>query len=195
MNTAMDNEAFSELPRNGRIGRFVKILEKERDRDSALKVLENVIRYNSLSHEQKSAWWKNAIEKLVQYFGKDIAVKIMKACGDKCCGNGQRATARRIMSEAGSLESFLVQISKHDVGEGDLTYTLESDNTIIADHNKCFCKQVSNTKHEFLDLTYCQCSVEFNRQFFSAALGKNVQVELLQSIICGAESCRFRITF
>ncbi|MBH1939740.1 hypothetical protein I5677_02380 [Mobilitalea sibirica] len=47
--------ALSELPHNGRIGRFVKILEKERDKDTVLKVLENAIHYNSLNKEQKSA--------------------------------------------------------------------------------------------------------------------------------------------
>jgi predicted ArsR family transcriptional regulator len=118
----------------------------------------------------------------------------MKECGAKCCGKGQRETARRLNRESGTTLRFLEKISKHDVKEGDLTYTLENEDTIIAEHNKCFCQQVAHTKKPFDNLTYCQCSVEFNKQFFTAAFEKEVHVELLQSIICGAESCKFRIT-
>lgn len=75
-----------------------------------------------------------------------------------------------------------------------MKYHLENESIIIAERNKCFCKQVANAKELFNNLTYCQCSVEFNKQFFTASLGKEVQVELLQSIICGAKSCKFRIT-
>lgn len=67
----------------------------------------------------------------------------MKQCGRKCCGIGQRKTARRLFLESGSIIEFLKRISKHDVKEGDLTYTLIDKSTIIAEHNKCFCKNFS----------------------------------------------------
>jgi len=70
---------------------------------------------------------------------------------------------------------------------------LEDENTIIAEHNRCFCGQVKRTERPFSTRTYCQCSVEFNRVFFEAAFGRPVQVELAQSIIGGAESCKFTI--
>lgn len=60
-------------------------------------------------------------------------------------------------------------------------------------YNRCFCKQVANTQEAFPSLTYCHCSREFNRQFFSAALGKEVEVKIQQSIAAGADSCRFVI--
>ncbi len=190
-----NDELMAKLPHNGRIGRLVKMLEKENDRDAVLDILNDADKYEILYDDQKSAWWKNAIDKMEHIFGKEKSELIMRRCGAKCCGKGQRETAKRLMTEAGSLDKFLTRISKHDVKEGDLTYTLENNNTIIADHNKCFCKQVANTKNKFSNLIYCQCSVEFNKQFFTAALGKEVQVEILQSIICGSNSCRFKITF
>ncbi|MBN1499093.1 MAG: hypothetical protein JW982_02980 [Spirochaetes bacterium] len=190
-----NDEIMAKLPHNGRIGRLVKILEKENDRDAVLDILEDADRYDILNDGKKSAWWKNAIDKMEQIFGKEKSEIIMRSCGAKCCGKGQRETAKRLMIETGSLDKFLTRISKHDVKEGELTYSLKNKNTIIADHNKCFCKQVANTESKFSSLTYCQCSVEFNKQFFTAALGKEVHVELLQSIICGADSCRFKITF
>lgn len=186
---------LSRFPHTGRIGRLVKVLENESDKNLVLIVLEDAEKYDSLNEEEKSAWWKKSVEKMERHFGKDKAVQIMRTCGAKCCGKGQRETSQRLMKEAGSLEKFLDKISKHDVRQGELTYILENNNTIIADHNKCFCKQVANSRQQFKNLTYCQCSVEFNKQFFTAALGKAVHVELLQSIICGANSCKFKITF
>ena len=131
------------------------------------------------------------IERLEKAVGRENAIEIMKSCGRKCCGQGQRNTAKRLMGESESIEEFLDRISRHDVKEGDLTYVLEDESTIIAEHNRCFCGQVKRTKKPFSTSTYCQCSVEFNRAFFEAALERPVQVELVQSIIGGAESCKF----
>ena len=124
--------------------------------------------------------------------GRERAIGIMRKCGAKCCGKGQRSTAERLFREAGTLEAFLKKISTHDVKEGDITYTLEDENTIVAEHHRCFCRQVAHAKEPFDSLTYCHCSAEFNKRFFTAALGREVRVELLQSIVCGADSCRFK---
>lgn len=191
----MQKTTFSDLPRGGRIGRFIKMLKNTIDEETLLYIVEHAEAYDTLSAQQKSAWWKNAVAKMEQKIGTEEAVQVMTSCGAKCCGKGQRETAKRLMNEAGSLEGFLAKLRCYGVKEGDLSYSLEDENTIIAEHNKCFCKQVSRSDEPFDRLTYCQCSVEFNRQFFTAALEKPVQVELLQSIICGAPSCRFRITF
>lgn len=189
-----EHSSLTQMPITGRIGRLVKILQPEIEQDAFIEILENADKYESMSTVEKSDWWKNAVSKMEHRLGKDKAVQIMRKCGSKCCGSGQRATARRLYTESASMQGFLDKISTHDVREGDLTYRLEDDKTIIAEHHKCFCKQVANTKERFENTTYCQCSVEFNQQFFAAGLGKEVQAELLQSIICGAKSCKFRIT-
>ena len=97
------------------------------------------------------------------------------------------------MGESTSIGEFLDRISRHDVKEGDLTYVLEDESTIVAQHNRCFCGQVKRTEKVFSSSTYCQCSVEFNRLFFETALERPVQLELAHSIVGGAESCKFII--
>lgn len=184
----------SKIPRTGRIGRFAKILDKETDRDIFLRIMEASDKYDSFAAKQKSSWWKETVKRMEEELGADEAIQIMRYCGEKCCGKGQRKTARRLMDESGLLEVFLNRISTYEVTEGDLRYTLKDKNTIIAEHNKCFCKQVAYINGQFENLTYCHCSVEFNKQFFTAALGKEVEVEIVQSIISGAESCKFIIT-
>ena len=183
----------SRIPKTGRIGRFAKIVEEETSQDNLLEIMQDSENYKAYKPAGKAEWWRTAIERLEKATGKENAVEIMKSCGRKCCGQGQRNTAKRLMAESESIEEFLDRISRHDVKEGDLTYVLQDENTIIAEHHKCFCGQVKRTKEPFPTRSYCQCSVEFNRVFFEAALERPVQVELVQSIINGAESCKFII--
>ncbi|MCK5130035.1 MAG: hypothetical protein KAQ68_09290 [Clostridiales bacterium] len=99
------------------------------------------------------------------------------------------------MAESKSISEFLNKISTYEVKDGDLEYKLINDNTIIAKHHKCFCGQVKLSKENHTTDTYCQCSVEFNRQFFMAALDKSVDVKLKSAILNGDDYCTFEITF
>lgn len=182
-----------DIPKTGRIGRFAKIVESKTAEDFYRRIMENSCEYSRYKSDEKALWWSNAIERLENEVGTDKAIEVMRACGSKCCGKGQRKTAKRLMNESSSIEDFIKRISTYEVKEGELEYKLLNNNTIIAKHNKCFCGQVKKTKEPFKNTTYCQCSVEFNKQFFEAAFEKPVTVELKQSIITGGDCCEFEI--
>ncbi|MCK5130034.1 MAG: hypothetical protein KAQ68_09285 [Clostridiales bacterium] len=74
---------ISDLPRTGRIGRFIKILEKQVDEDTLLMIAEGAISYDTMNDAQKAAWWKGAIEKMENILGKEVSVEIMHQCGAK----------------------------------------------------------------------------------------------------------------
>jgi hypothetical protein len=150
-------------------------------------------KYTSFKAPEKAAWWFSAMERLEKGLGNEKSIEIMKQCGQKCCGQGIRKTAKRLMDESKSMEEFLEKASNYEVKEGEIEYKLEDATTIIGTFNRCFCGQVKQTKIPFKNKIYCQCSAEFHRQFFKAALEKPVEVELTQSIISGAKSCRFVI--
>ncbi|MCG8570391.1 MAG: DUF6144 family protein [Spirochaetes bacterium] len=183
-----------QLPKGGRIGRFCRIVAQEVSEDTLLYIMQDCDRYDKLYSEQKAVWWKNAICHLEEKVGQDKAVKVMNSCGAKCCGNGQRKTAKKLMTDSTSIEDFLNKLSKYEVKDGELEYKLIDSHTIIGKHNRCFCGQVRHSKELFETATYCQCSVEFNKQFFQAALGKPVEVKLARSILNGDNWCEFIIT-
>ena len=114
--------------------------------------------------------------------------KILNICGSKCCGSGHRKTVRKKFKESDSIEEFLKKISIKGV-----TYKLIDKNTILAEYQRCFCGQVKATKTTFPNMTYCQCSTEFNRQYFSSAFNKPIKVELIKSVITGNDDCQFYI--
>ena len=150
-------------------------------------------KYSSLSPDKKALWWKNAVEKMEEIIGNNESISIMTKCGSKCCGAGQRKTAKRLMSESKAIEDFINKIANYEVKDGELEYKLIDKKTIIARHNRCFCGQVKGFTELFKNDTYCQCSVEFNKQFFQAAFNKPVEVKLVQSILNGASWCEFKI--
>ncbi len=187
-------ESLANIPKTGRIGRFAKILENRVDENKFLKIMKGSSEYNSLKPDKKALWWKNAVEVMENELGKDVAVEVMNACGEKCCGKGQRKIAKKLMDESKSIEEFLDKVSNYGVKDGELKYKLVDNNTIIGRHNKCFCGQVKKSKEMFVNDTYCQCSVEFNKQFFQAAFNKPVEVELNKAILNGDDYCEFIIT-
>ncbi|KAA3646721.1 MAG: hypothetical protein DWQ07_10980 [Chloroflexi bacterium] len=182
-----------DIPRTGRIGRFANIVEKEMDQDVFLRVLHDSDVYASYKPPKKAAWWQAAVERLENEVGEQAAIEVMQACGRKCCSTGHRKTAKRLMSESNSLEDFLEKSSTYGVKEGEIEYKLIDENTIIGHFYRCFCGQVKQTQALFDNTTYCNCSAEFHKQFFEAALERPVEVEIVHSIICGAEDCEFMV--
>lgn len=184
---------MNQIPKTGRIGRFAKIVEKTTDKDSFVKIMQDSPEYCNFKPDETSEWWRKAVERLENEVGTARSVNVMRECGSKCCGTGQRETAKKMMADSSSLTDFLNKLGKYKVKDGVLEYKLIDNNTIIAKHNKCFCGQVKESKMLFKNRTYCQCSVEFNKQFFEAALGKQVDVVLKQSIINGGSCCEFEV--
>jgi hypothetical protein len=181
----------TNIPKTGRIGRFAKIIEKDLGESVLLDVMQDSDKYSSLKAPKKAEWWKSAVERLEKDVGIEGAIEIMRSCGRKCCGQGIRKTAKRLKNESKSMEEFLEKASNYEVKEGEIEYVLKDDETIIGVFNRCFCGQVKQTQVPFENNTYCQCSVEFHKQFFEAALEKPISVELVQSIISGAKTCKF----
>lgn len=190
-----DKKAKSfDIPRGGRIGRFAKILEKEVVEEILIKIMQGSDEYNSLKPDKKASWWKNAIEIMENELGKEKSIKIMNACGAKCCGKGQRNTAIRLMNESKTIEDFLYKASTYGVKDGEIEYKLVDENTIVGKFYRCFCGQVKKSEENFKNDTYCHCSVEFHKQFFQEAFNKPVEVKLKQSILNGGECCEFIIS-
>jgi hypothetical protein len=48
------NSFVDKIPRTGRIGRFVKILEKEASKENMIKILKDSDKYNSYSPSEKA---------------------------------------------------------------------------------------------------------------------------------------------
>ena len=72
------------FPRTGRIGRFVKIVEKEVPKEIMIKIVQDSDKFNSLSPNKKAEWWNDAINRMKKEIGTDKTKDILSICGSKC---------------------------------------------------------------------------------------------------------------
>ena len=156
----------NNIPRTGRIGRFAKIVEKEVDQASFLRIMQDSGTYATFKPDKKAAWWKSAIDRLENEIGEPETIEIMRSCGQKRCNQGTRKSAKRLMRESSSHQEFLEKASAYGVQEGEIAYKAVDEKTIVGHFYRCFCGQVKQTASPFPKTTFCQCSAEFHKQYF-----------------------------
>ena len=187
-NSSNKNQA-SKIPKTGKIGNLARNIEKETSQDVLLKVMQNVDEFKSTSNRvEKAEWVKGVIERLYQQAGREKSIKIMEHCGKDCCTQELKNHIEQLMSESKSIEEFLSKWSR-----GSFKFELVDKNTVIGEYKKCYCSMVNKILKPFSTKIYCYCGAEHVKQLFESALGKPVEVELVQSVIAGAKSCKFLI--
>ena len=178
---------ISKIPKTGKIGNLAKNIEKETNPDVLQKVMQNVEQFEStFDRVKKAEWIKGAIERLEHEVGKEKSLKIMENCGRDCCR--KHARYKKLIKESKSIEEFLDKLST-----GGFQFKLKDKSTVVGEYNKCYCYQVKQTKKPFPTKTYCHCGAGHIKEIFESFLEKPVDVELVQSVITGAGSCKFLI--
>jgi len=179
----------SKIPKTGKIGNLAKNIEKEINQSLVLEVMQNVDQFKSASNRaEKAEWVKGAIERLEQEVGKEKSIKIMEKCGRECFGPKHSEHAKDLMSESKSTDEFIGKLSM-----GGVKFKLKDKNTVVGEYTKCYCSMVNQTSRPFSSKIYCYCGVGHIKQQFESAFGKPVEVELVQSVITGADTCEFII--
>jgi len=171
---------------------LANIILKETNPSIAEKIMKDFHIFESTkNYSKKAEWIKDMIERLETHISQKLCIKIMESCGRKCCGISSRKYAKQFMSESKSAKEFLNKLNESGIGGGRLR--LKGKNTITGGYDRCYCGQVKKTKEPFPTKTYCQCSVGWYKQLFESVLGKDIEVELIGSIITGAKTCEFVI--
>lgn len=126
----------------------------------------------------------NAAEK------KDICMTdTMRKCGGSCLSANAVKIAKRLYAKSNNIEEFLNRLNEADIGGKNLHI---SGDKIIAVYKKCYCnipKKVENLNNH-----YCECSAGWYMRLFSEVFGKNVHVEIIDTIVNGASECTFEIS-
>jgi hypothetical protein len=176
----------------GWLTRFKRCIDAEAGAAVSKKVIIKPEQFDETSnYAQRAEWISSAVQRLEKEVGKATAIKVMQACGMKCCGPTQQKRAKQFMEESHSVEELLAKLNAAGIGGGRLK--LKNNSTISGGYDWCYCGRVKHTKKPFPTDTYCHCSTGWYQSLFEAAFGKPVEVTLKQSILQGAESCEFEI--
>jgi hypothetical protein len=184
---------IKEIGRNTE--RFAGAKVRKRIMEGSEKITPNTGKTNI------AGWVKGAIERLDSLTDEKTRTQIMENCGFNCALHNkapiERAKARRKKSE--SLDDFLDAEQRKPMAgtklerKGDRLYWYfmpQSFKTPL----RCFCGLLSALpQNETISRSYCNCSKGFVKKYWEGALGKPVDVEVLQTAVSGAKECKFAI--
>jgi len=131
-----DKNPASEIPKTGRIGQWVKVMEKEVNQSVLENVMQNVDQFTSASDPAlKAAWIKGAIERLEKSVDEKTCINIMENRGRICCGSTLRKRTKKLMNESNSLDEFLNKLNNLR----GYTFQAQDKNTIVGGYTRCYC--------------------------------------------------------
>jgi hypothetical protein len=173
-----------------RLPQFLKSLNDRASKDQQEKLMQNRVPFDTLTTgTQKARWIGNLMDDLSVEIGVENAKTVMEACGQRCIGNNVLEKARLIQKESQDIDVMLDKLNHAHIGGGRLRREGE---VIYASYERCYCGSVSKTRIP-ISTIYCQCSCGWYKKLYETILDKPVKVELVDSIIHGADSCQFII--
>ena len=170
------------------VERFASCLKPYASQEEIQRLVESCGQ-TPTSPEKKARFTKCLMDNFEKQFPEDIRFKVMEDCGRRCIGQTTIEKARRIKKNSKNLEDLVDGLNRQHIGGGKMK--LEG-NRIHAFYERCYCGTVNKTKEKFSS-TYCNCGKGWFLELFKEILGKPVRVDLVQSIIQGAQDCKFVI--
>jgi len=172
------------------IDRFVDCLKPFAQQDKISKLIGDCGKIDSSSSSlRKAEFAKCLMEDFERQFPENVRIKVMENCGRRCIGAPAIEKAKGIRRNTKNLAELIDGLNKQHIGGGRLKL---ENNRINVEYGKCYCGMVSKTKERFSS-TYCNCSRGYLLELFEQIFEKPVKVDLAESVIQGAKSCKFII--
>ena len=119
----------------------------------------------------------------------DVVRQVMQPCGGICISNSVLAKAKAARQASVDVPALLEKLNDQHIGGGALHI---HDGYIIGVYSRCYCSLAKNAPT--LSASYCRCSAGWYERLFAEMYpDSQVEVQLLQSILGGADDCRFAI--
>lgn len=186
----------------GQIDEIGRNVEEFAGYDVRVKVMEGSDKIRSTSNPVKVAeWTRSAVDRLDKLTNGSTAARVMLNCGYNCILVNQRplvnAKARR--RKYPNDDAFLEAEAKKP--PRGMRFERKG-NTLIQYYTprsfgsgmRCYCSLLRGLPAgKTVSLIYCQCSRGFVQKYWEGILGRQVEVDLLESAVSGADECKFVI--
>lgn len=148
--------------------------------------------YGELMHCCADSLRQNRLTPLLQKMGEKLgpgAVRaVMQTCGEQCIPRSLIDRARLLHERCRDLPEFLELLNRENIGGGHLQLR---DDLIVGIYEHCYCELVG--EEEDLPASYCHCSAGWYRVLFQSVYGVPAEVEPVQTMLGGADTCVFEI--
>ena len=135
-------------------------------------------------------WVQRLMENMDAQLDEETRLKLMESCGRACCRQswGERSASG---PQPGDLEKLLARL-KGFAGEDSIDRKGNTIRFTSTRGGRCLCPLVQSAPQE-ISATYCHCSTGYVKEMFERAVGKTVDVQLLESVKRGGTQCTWSI--
>lgn len=144
-------------------------------------------------------WVQRFFEAMDKTLDEDSRRKLMMANGRSCFAAYAGPPKKQAAPDA--LERFTARIADGKVPgysiEGKVIsyeFVGSAETGQASPEGICLCPTAEAQKPGRVSATYCLCSVGYVREMHERALGRPVEVELVDSVLRGGKRCKFRMT-
>lgn len=134
-------------------------------------------------------WIMSVVTALDKHVGSDEAKKVLEECGRNCA----RSTGLLKKFQALKVKVTNVEELYSVLAEKLHDHVALEDGQLFFLYPKCYCSHVKE-KPGLVSHSHCNCSAGWIKEMCEQVTAKSVDVDILQSVIRGAESCKFKVT-
>ena len=152
-------------------------------------------------HESISAWFDNFVIGMDELNDREFLSSMMaKHC--PCRYTEAEEDIKKIFEETNTLEEFVARLDENGIFSdsvklsGNVLYATKQPFSVYGKHNhsgryseKCHCDLASHTERPISDIFCHCCTVGYYEKMFKNALGVDVKVEFVDSVIKGGTGC------
>ena len=146
-------------------------------------------------------WIKDIVKNMDVILDEKTKIKLMQANGQCCYDHAFGVADERPVPPVNAAQVLKYLESKghkleRNEGKTILHFSWGKDHQnpwgLILSDGYCMCPNMEKVKGD-ISSTYCLCSTGYVKEMFKRLLGKPVEVDLVESVILGADDCRFRV--
>lgn len=131
----------------------------------------------------KEDWVTTLMENMEAQIEEKTRFMLMQSCGRRCARRGAIQIAESCKNDVKKMADIFSKFP-------DLELTIQDEGSIHVTYGKCLCELVNHGPKRLPD-TYCECSKGWLLEMFETAVQKSVDIEILQTIKRGGDSCKF----
>jgi hypothetical protein len=180
----------STIPTSGRIGKLATTIREETSKEILNTLFQDFS--NFLKGLELSEWVLKMIKKLESKVGTLNTINILEQDGRKSCGQGFKNTVKKLMKKSQTIKEFVDNLHEHY--KRTSFFKVENEKTIVGGHRKCYTMIKSAFKPIDSEL-FCHYCVGHGKEFYETAVERPVEAEIIESVMTGGNTCKFRFKF
>lgn len=135
-------------------------------------------------------WIKKVIEVMSDELDDKTRKRILEECGRDCLLPKVIDKLKEVREETEDVNSWIEKIQTDEIWD----VLVIEDGDVFVQYPECYCPILKDIPEYFkMPDAYCECSVGWLKELFEGVFERDVEVELLSSIVRGDEECRFRV--